>query len=100
MTDKELDKLSIVLDIDKLVTEKDGYISSKTANHIRKLIKDLISDVKKAREERNWLAEQLGMWHGRIMDDEICPEIYAKDFCERDIDCKDCWLKAAEERTK
>ena len=100
MTDADLDIMEAVIKTDELFTSG-NYISTETANAVRRFMRELISDVKQARKElrqtqkeRDWLAKYI-IEHGG------CPskDIWEKCTAEQDETnlCTNCWLKAAKE---
>lgn len=66
MTDTELDVINYAIKFDSLLTTDEGYVAASTVRRVRKVILELVADLKQTRDElrqtrkeRDWLANKL-----------------------------------------
>lgn len=58
-------------------------------------ILELIAELRQAKAERDWIIEQIeNGWPCPPTSDEFVGD------CDKEMSCKDCWIKAAKEATK
>lgn len=75
----------------KHCTEDAAYIAAANPAVVLKLIAEL----RQAKAERDWIIEQIeNGWPCPPTSDEFVGD------CDKEMSCKDCWIKAAKEATK